>query len=73
MMMGSSQGAGEELKSNGIVQGHAYALVNVHVLDRDDILADHLMEFEGRLPLHICEMRNPWGKGEWTGAWKDGC
>jgi calpain-15 len=36
IMMGSSKGQGERVKDNGIVEGHAYALVNVHSIKKED-------------------------------------
>ena len=42
-----------------MVQGHAYSVISVH-------------EFEahGKL-VRLLMMRNPWGRGEWDGAWSD--
>lgn len=41
--------------SNGIVQGHAYAILN-------------LKEAEG---IRLIQLRNPWGDTEWEGDWGD--
>ncbi|KIO31183.1 hypothetical protein M407DRAFT_241888 [Tulasnella calospora MUT 4182] len=49
-------GAGEDVNSDGLVSGHAYALLKA-------------VEHEGRRFLVI---RNPWGSGEWSGRWSDG-
>eukprot|EP01062_Namystynia_karyoxenos_P083762 TRINITY_DN9701_c0_g1_i2.p1 TRINITY_DN9701_c0_g1~~TRINITY_DN9701_c0_g1_i2.p1 ORF type:complete len:405 (+),score=112.07 TRINITY_DN9701_c0_g1_i2:1250-2464(+) len=46
-----SSPVGEELR--GIVQNHAYAILDLRRLD------DH----------RLIRLRNPWGSGEWTGAW----
>ncbi|KAG8982737.1 hypothetical protein FRB90_006589, partial [Tulasnella sp. 427] len=51
-----TSGAGEDINSDGLVSGHAYALLKA-------------VEHEGRRFLVI---RNPWGTGEWTGRWSDG-
>jgi hypothetical protein len=37
------------------VGGHVYALLSVH-------------EYNGTL---LYKLRNPWGSGEWNGAWSD--
>ncbi|KAG8945067.1 hypothetical protein FRC04_001228 [Tulasnella sp. 424] len=52
----STPGVGEDVNSDGLVSGHAYALLKA-------------VEHEGRRFLVI---RNPWGTGEWTGRWSDG-
>jgi len=48
--------AGESVSSCGVVAGHAYSLLGV-------------AEYEGT---KLAQLRNPWGGGEWTGAWSDG-
>ena len=45
----------EEDSSQGIVKGHAYTLRGVHEVGEHKIL----------------QLRNPWGKFEWTGKWSD--
>lgn len=41
----------------GIVNGHAYAILDVAVIDGNNLV----------------QLRNPWGSGvEWKGAWGDG-
>jgi hypothetical protein len=42
-----------------VISGHAYSFIGVK-------------EFEhmGR-QVRLCQLRNPWGQGEWTGAWSD--
>ena len=41
--------------SNGLQSSHAYSLIGVHTIDGD----------------RVVELRNPWGKTEWKGAWGD--
>ncbi|CAG8978983.1 hypothetical protein HYALB_00011027 [Hymenoscyphus albidus] len=40
----------------GVLEGHAYSIMKC-------------VEIEGK---RFCLVRNPWGKGEWTGPWGDG-
>ena len=40
----------------GIVEGHAYGLLNVKTLSNGQ---------------RIVQLRNPWGATEWQGAWSD--
>eukprot|EP00466_Bigelowiella_natans_P008916 jgi/Bigna1/87575/estExt_fgenesh1_pg.C_220016 len=58
-LMGAGTPAGSDDISNasqwGIVQGHAYAILDV--LELDDY--------------RLIRLRNPWGKFEWTGDWSD--
>ncbi|XP_061599295.1 calpain-A-like [Cololabis saira] len=44
---------------NGLVQGHAYTITGVM-----EIMS------QGK-PVNILRLWNPWGKGEWNGAWSD--
>eukprot|EP00762_Andalucia_godoyi_P003028 ANDGO_04123.mRNA.1 Calpain-type cysteine protease ADL1 len=55
MGAGSSAGKDTDSSSEGIVQGHAYAILNV--VEIDDI--------------RLVRLRNPWGQGEWTGDYCD--
>jgi len=50
-----SSGGGEERRSDGLVAGHAYA-----VLQCREVLGVRLMQ-----------LRNPWGAFEWRGDWSD--
>ena len=36
---------------------HAYSMINSYYIDH--------------LGITLCQIRNPWGQGEWTGAWSD--
>ena len=56
---GSPPGLDTEVSREGIVQGHAYAIL------RCVEVKDH----RGRHQL--LKLRNPWGHGEWNGAWCD--
>ena len=41
----------------GIIQGHAYTIINAHLFETGD---------------RVLEMRNPWGDShEWKGKWSD--
>lgn len=51
-----TKGSGEEKKNNGIIQGHAYTLEGVFKLPNGD---------------ELVKLRNPWGRGEWTGDYGD--
>lgn len=47
---------GDSAKSDtGIVQGHAYSVLKA-------------IEVDG---IKLVQIRNPWGRGEWTGDWSD--
>lgn len=52
---------GEDMGPQGLVSGHAYS-----VLD-----AKRFHTKEDGQPLCLVQFRNPWGKGEWEGAWSD--
>jgi hypothetical protein len=59
-MVASSQAGSDSLKSvAGIVQGHAYTLLNVA-----EITINNRVE-------RLVQLRNPWGKGENNGRWAD--
>ena len=56
-LMGAASPSGSDRnKSNlGVVFGHAYSVMDVAVVDGNKLV----------------QMRNPWGRTEWTGAWSD--
>ena len=56
IMNASSKGSGESKNSSGIIAGHAYTLIAAFKLQNGD---------------EVLKLRNPWGKGEWTGAYSD--
>ena len=56
MGAGSPAGSDDNVSAQGIVQGHAYALLAV-------------LEVDG---FQLVQLRNPWGDTEWRGAWSDG-
>lgn len=58
MCAGSHAGSDKDISEFGIVQGHAYTLISV-VLN---------VAGSGK---NLLELRNPWGTGEWKGAWSD--
>ncbi|GBG77348.1 hypothetical protein CBR_g23680 [Chara braunii] len=54
--VGSPSGSDTEISPNGIVQSHAYSLLQVREVDGHKLL----------------QMRNPWGNSvEWSGPWSD--
>lgn len=56
VMVSGSKGSNETRTACGIIQGHAYTIINAHVLKGEKVL----------------EMRNPWGdRNEWNGRWGD--
>lgn len=51
-----SKGSNEKKTKVGIIQGHAYTIINSHEINEERVL----------------EMRNPWGNDiEWNGKWSD--
>jgi len=52
---GSHSGSDSDISSQGIVQGHAYS-----ILDATEVDGHQLMQ-----------LRNPWGDTEWKGKWSD--
>uniref|UniRef100_A0A8C2IVY4 Zgc:162184 n=1 Tax=Cyprinus carpio TaxID=7962 RepID=A0A8C2IVY4_CYPCA len=55
----SSLEKSENVLPNGIVQGHAYTVTGVFKVT-----------FRGK-PVKLVRVLNPWGMGEWNGAWSD--
>ena len=56
IMTVSSQGQGEKESPQGIISGHAYTLLGVKTLSNGT---------------QLLQIRNPWGRGEWSGNWGD--
>lgn len=56
IMNAGTKGQGENKNNTGIISGHAYTLVGAFQLPNGD---------------QIIKLRNPWGSGEWTGAYSD--
>lgn len=52
---GSTSGKDTDTTSEGIVKGHAYSILQVRLVEGSRLM----------------QMRNPWGRGEWKGAWSD--
>ncbi|ESO12858.1 hypothetical protein HELRODRAFT_159445 [Helobdella robusta] len=56
-----SQWTKEEDLMNGLVRGHAYSITFMYSMDSDK--SDRV--------LRLMQLKNPWGKKEWNGAWSD--
>ena len=48
----------------GVMSGHAYSLNDCFELDDPE-------REEERKSHRLMRVRNPWGRGEWTGKWSD--
>jgi hypothetical protein len=59
MVCSSNPGSDADKSQSGVVQGHAYTLLKVDFLN-----------FQGQ-QVKLVQLRNPWGKGEFKGAWSD--
>ncbi|XP_072254986.1 calpain-5-like [Pyxicephalus adspersus] len=58
----------EEVLSSGLVTGHAYSVTAVKSIT----LHSGLFSLFRTHKLRLVRLRNPWGSGEWKGAWSDG-
>ena len=58
--IGDVTSAGQNLKNLGLVPEHSYSI----------IAASNVTDSSGN-KLTLCQVRNPWGKGEWNGDWSD--
>jgi len=66
-LMGAAtdEGLGDNVfKSVGLVEGHAYAL-----LCAEEVKGQRNSRGQ---PLRLVKLRNPWGRGEWSGSYADG-
>lgn len=59
MVASSNPGSDTNKSVSGVVQGHAYTVLNAVAIN-----------FQGREE-RLVQLRNPWGKGEFTGKWSD--
>lgn len=59
MVCSSNPGSDTDTSQSGVVQGHAYTLLKVDILN-----------VQGQ-QVRLVQLRNPWGKGEFKGAWSD--
>ena len=59
MVCSSNPGSDTNQSSSGVVQGHAYTLLGVVILN-----------FQGQ-SIRLVQLRNPWGKGQFKGSWSD--
>ena len=51
---------GESYEANGLIKGHAYSLLSIHDIMKNDETKETLVR-----------IRNPHGRGEWNGPWSD--
>ncbi|XP_075062612.1 calpain-5-like [Mixophyes fleayi] len=58
----------EEVLSSGLVTGHAYSVTSVKSIT----LHSGLLSLFRTHKLRLIRLQNPWGSGEWKGAWSDG-
>ncbi|KAM9310995.1 calpain-5-like [Gastrophryne carolinensis] len=58
----------EEVLSSGLVIGHAYSVTAIKSIT----LHSGLFSLFRTHKLRLVRLRNPWGSGEWKGAWSDG-
>ncbi|KAM4675585.1 calpain-5-like [Discoglossus pictus] len=58
----------EQVLSSGLVVGHAYSVTSVCSIK----LWSGLLSLFQTHKLRLIRLRNPWGSGEWNGAWSDG-
>jgi hypothetical protein len=59
----SSKNTGKEksdLKDAGIIDAHAYSLIDTYPIITDD-----------KRKVNLIKIRNPWGSDEWNGDWSD--
>lgn len=56
---GSPSGSDSDVSGQGIVQGHAYSLLDAR--EESDARGSH----------KLVQLRNPWGSTEWKGEWSD--
>lgn len=59
MVASSNPGSDTNKSVSGVVQGHAYTVLNAVNLN-----------VQGNI-VRLIQLRNPWGKGEFTGKWSD--
>ena len=59
MVCSSNPGSDSDTSQSGVVQGHAYTLLNAINLN-----------YNGQ-QIRLIQLRNPWGKGEYKGPWSD--
>lgn len=59
MVCSSNPGSDSDTSQKGVVQGHAYTLLNAVYLN-----------YNGQ-QIRLIQLRNPWGKGEYNGPWSD--
>ena len=52
--------SGDSYKGNGLVTGKGYSMLKLMSCEMDD-----------GTPIKLVQLRNPWGRCEWSGDWSD--
>jgi len=71
LIAASISNSSEEEQSNGLVAGHAYSVLRIEFVDPKGGGFLGLTGASKDEYLKMVQLRNPWGKGEWKGAWAD--
>lgn len=62
----------EHVEASGLVQGHAYCIMDVYEILSNGTLREGLSPINDRT-IRLLRMRNPWGQNKsWTGKWSAG-